>query len=130
MTYRHTKQREEVLQVVQGVDKHMTAEEVYLEISKTNPNMGIATVYRNLNRLVEMDVITRIIDRDISYYDGNSNPHYHLHCVKCGKFHDAPMSYMKNLDKEIEDELGITVIGHNVTFDCICEECSQTTDKN
>lgn len=130
MTYRQTKQREEVLQVVQGVDKHMTAEEVYQEIAKINPNIGIATVYRNLNRLVEMNVITRIIDKDISYYDGNNKPHYHIHCVQCGKFHDAPMMYNETLDEELENKLGISILGHSVTFECICDECSKKLEKN
>ncbi|MEG0076839.1 Fur family transcriptional regulator [Anaerorhabdus sp.] len=130
MAYRQTKQREEVLQVVQGVDKHMTAEEVYQEISQKNPEMGIATVYRNLNRLVEMNVISRIVDKDISYYDGNSIPHYHMHCVSCGKFHDAPMEYMSNLNQEIEDRMGNRVLGHSITFECICEKCNKKTNKN
>ncbi|MEG0176381.1 Fur family transcriptional regulator [Anaerorhabdus sp.] len=130
MVYRQTKQREEVLQIVQGVNKHMTAEEVFQEISKNNPNMGIATVYRNLNRLVEMNIIARIVDKEICYYDGNSVPHYHLHCAQCGKFQDAPVQYNKQLDTDLEKQLGIEILGHNVTFECICEECTKKTKKN
>lgn len=130
MAYRQTKQREEVLNVLEGIDKHMTAEEVYQAVAKQNPTMGIATVYRNLNRLVEMNIITRIIDKEICYYDGNSVPHYHLHCVKCGKFKDAPLEYNQMHDKLLEEQLGIEVLGHNATFECICEECAEKTKKN
>ncbi len=130
MIYRQTKQRQEVLDVIRGVNHHMTADEVYQEVIKKNPNVGIATVYRNLNRLVELEVISRIVDKDISYFDGNGEPHHHLRCVRCGKYQDAPLGYNSKWDKQMAEASGIEILGHSITFDCICKECSQHHEKN
>lgn len=130
MTYRHTKQRQEVLDAIRGINRHLTAEEVYQVVVKGNPSVGIATVYRNLNHLVERRMISRIVDKGSCYFDGNCEPHYHLRCVHCGKYQDVPMEYKSRLDKSIEKELDVEVLGHSIIFDYICNECKTETTKN
>lgn len=127
MTTRETKQKQEILQVVSGVNCHMTAEEVHQALVARDSGIGIATVYRNLNRLVEANIISRIADREICYYDGNSTPHYHLRCMVCNKFEDAPLAYLDLLDQSLVEK-GIGVRGHSITFDWICPSC-QTHDE-
>lgn len=130
MTYRQTKQKQEVLEAIQGVNRHLTAEEVHQVVVKNNPTVGIATVYRNLNHLVERRVISRIVEKGSCYFDGNGEPHYHLRCIHCGKYHDVSMEYNKKLDKNIAKELGVEILGHSITFDYICNECKTETTKN
>lgn len=130
MISRNTKQRQEVLDVIRGINHHMTAEEVHREVVKKSPNVGIATVYRNLNRLAEEEVIGRVVDKNICYFDGNGQPHHHLKCIRCGKFQDAPMAYDLDLDQQMAKASGVEIIGHSITFDCICEECNQRQTKN
>ncbi len=123
MIVRNTKQREDILAVISGVNKHMTAEEVHLELHRQNKSVGIATVYRNLNRLAQEREITKVMDQDTCYYDGNSHPHYHVRCTQCGRLQDVPMDYQEELDKKIQQKMKIRVIGHQLTFDCICDDC-------
>lgn len=129
MTFRQTKQKDDILHVIRGVNRHMTAEEVHQAVLKTNPSIGIATVYRNLNRLADTNEITRVIDKDVCYYDGNSEPHYHVHCVNCGRYHDAVIEYQTAFDQMIATKHDIKVIGHHITFDCVCESCLHQNDK-
>ncbi len=123
MALRNTKQREEVLGVILGINRHMTAEEVHAELLKKNKSVGIATVYRNLNRLVEEKKIQKIMDQDCCYFDGNGKPHYHLRCKNCGKYQDLDMDYQEHLNQVIQEKLEIDILGHHLTFDFICDDC-------
>lgn len=123
MIVRNTRQREEILDVIRGVNCHMTAEEVHEKLQQNKKSVGIATVYRNLNRLAEENEITKIVEENRCYYDGNANPHYHLRCVKCGKLQDASLEYQEQLDQLIQVKKGFKILGHQLTFDCICDDC-------
>ena len=59
---KYTEQREIVLSILLHAKEHLTAEEVYNEIKKEHKesNIGIATVYRALSFLEEVDLITSI----------------------------------------------------------------------
>lgn len=60
--YRLTQQREVVLDVMtahQG--QHLTADEVYLFAKEKMPNIGIATVYRTLERLATIGVLYKSV---------------------------------------------------------------------
>ena len=50
---RYSKQRELVMQTVQQLCDHPTAEEIYDKAAQECPNLSLGTVYRNLNSLVE-----------------------------------------------------------------------------
>ena len=53
MERRNTIQKDLVLKTVQGLKRHLTAEEVYEFIKKDHPTIGKGTVYRNLGILAE-----------------------------------------------------------------------------
>ncbi len=123
MIVRNTKQREDILSVISGVNKHMTAEEVHQELVAQKKSVGIATVYRNLNRLAEENEITKVVDQDICYYDGNSQPHYHVRCIHCGKLEDVSMEYQEELNQKIQSKMKVQILSHQLTFNCICDDC-------
>lgn len=60
MTRHNTIQRSLVLDVVNRLKSHATADEVYAEVAATHPNISKATVYRNLNLLSEMGMIRKL----------------------------------------------------------------------
>ncbi|MGB3114427.1 MAG: Fur family transcriptional regulator, partial [Candidatus Omnitrophota bacterium] len=55
--YRLTMPRKAILEVLSKAEKHLSAEEVYLRVHKIYPNVGLTTVYRTLELLVQMGVI-------------------------------------------------------------------------
>ena len=72
---KYTEQREIVLSILLHAKEHLTAEEVYNEIKKRykDSNIGIATVYRALSFLEEVDLITSItFGADGKKYESNS----------------------------------------------------------
>ena len=60
----YSRQRNLILDIVKNTTSHPTAEWVYQEAKKELPSIGIATVYRNLNTLVELGEVRRLSSGD------------------------------------------------------------------
>jgi len=76
-----TPQRLAVLEAVNLLHDHPTAEQVGSFIRKMHPNVATGTVYKTLETLVEKDIIIRVkTDRDIMRYDAVTELHHHLYC--------------------------------------------------
>ena len=89
-----TAQRIAVLSVLsEKPDSHLTAEEIYDLVKVSSPDIGLATVYRTIQILLELKIIDRIYLDDgyvryemgHVYEDEDSHHHHHLICVKCGR---------------------------------------------
>ena len=84
MKNRNTLQRRLVLETVQRMHNHPTAEEIFREISSENTLISKATVYRNLKILSEQGEIQHIpIPNGADCFDFNNTPHYHMECRRC-----------------------------------------------
>ncbi|PID83845.1 hypothetical protein CSB09_04055 [Candidatus Gracilibacteria bacterium] len=58
---------------------HRTAEDIFLEVQKTHPKVGKATIYRNLESLAEEGKLRRVPGLGgKTYYECNIAPHAHL----------------------------------------------------
>ena len=57
---KRSKQREAILEMLQGVKTHPTADKVYEEVRKTIPNISLGTVYRNLAKLSDESMIQKV----------------------------------------------------------------------
>lgn len=87
---KHSKQRDAVLQVLQGTTSHPTAEWIYNELKKDFPNISLATVYRNLKLLLSMNKIICFNVGGTEHYDADCGLHYHFICRNCGVIIDVP----------------------------------------
>ena len=85
---RNTVQRSKILRYLQNTKTHPTAEDVYGYVKKEIPTITLATVYRNLNILVEQGLITRINVGGHCRYDGQDQSHVHGIDKKTGKIID------------------------------------------
>ncbi|MGN1094908.1 MAG: Fur family transcriptional regulator [Eubacteriales bacterium] len=126
MDERNTIQRSLVLDAVNKLKSHATADEIYDFIVKEHPNISRGTVYRNLNRLSEMGKIRKLeIPGGPDRYDHLSYNHYHVKCVKCGRMFDVDMDYIPDMTKNIKDTHGFDFLGHDLIFSGICPECKK-----
>ncbi|MGN1099201.1 MAG: Fur family transcriptional regulator [Christensenellales bacterium] len=129
MVQRNTVQRSLVLSAVRKLRSHATAEEIYDEIVKTHPNVSRATVYRNLNKLVQQGEIGKIeISGEPDCFDHMNARHYHVKCVRCQKIFDVDMDYISGLEDNIKNRNGFDILGHEVLFMGICPDCKNATD--
>lgn len=119
----YSKQREAMLKILRGTKTHPTANEIYLEMRKTDPKISLGTVYRNLALLTETGTIMRIdTNHDSVHYDGCTDTHYHFICEECGKVFDLKIGDI-NLESEVETELNCDVSGHMLIFYGKCSRC-------
>jgi Fe2+ or Zn2+ uptake regulation protein len=125
----YSRQRELILNILKETDSHPTAEWIHQEARKSIPNIGIATVYRNLNALAEIGECIRIpqpggLDR----FDGCTGEHYHMICRECGRLvdlhpvSDRAVTEMKETLQNTFGE-GAEVEVTTVLLRGFCEEC-------
>ena len=124
MKTRNTIQRTLVLEAVNALQCHATADEVYEAIVKEHPTISKATVYRNLNLLSEMGEIRKMeIPGGPDRFDHRCHNHCHVRCEKCGRVFDVDMEYVSGLEKGIRDTHGFAFTGYDILFRGICPEC-------
>lgn len=124
--YRLTRQRQAVLEVLRGTRSHPDANWIYQEVCKIIPNVSLGTVYRTLGVLREAGLILELdYGHALSRYDGNTAPHYHVTCVKCGRMSDLDMPATADLERQAGDESDFIVTGHCLEFYGLCTDCQE-----
>lgn len=129
--YKLTPQRRAVLDVIiENEGKHLTTEDIYSLVKKDCPEIGLATVYRTLQLLEEMNLIFKLnLDDGKNRYelvhDEEDHHHHHLICMKCGKLIEVKEDLLEILEKEIEKEYGFKINNHILKFFGICSKCQE-----
>ncbi|GGD36889.1 ferric uptake regulation protein [Malaciobacter pacificus] len=124
---KYTEQREIVLNILLNADEHLSAEDVYNKIKEQFPdtNIGIATVYRALSFLEEVDLITSIaFGTDGKKYESNSKSHHdHLICTNCGKIVEFLDEEIEKRQDRIAKKNKFKITSHSMQLHGLCEEC-------
>ena len=88
---RVTPERELLLRIVE-THAHLDAEEIYRIAQKDRPQIGLATVYRTLTLLKELDIVRATdLGQNHEHYEVRSEDHVHLVCSMCGRITDIPV---------------------------------------
>jgi Fur family ferric uptake transcriptional regulator len=84
--YRITPQRLMILNTIEGASGHISAEEIYESIRQSYPSLNISTVYRTLELLKEMGLVTEtdMGDGRVRFHSAGHEHHHHLVCSGCG----------------------------------------------
>ena len=92
-----TKQRNVVIkQLLNGKDKHFTAEDLYDEMKLKKKNICLATIYNTLHSFVEKKILKLIaIKEGKTIFCTNMKNHYHFFNPKTGKLTDIPYGRIK-----------------------------------
>lgn len=123
---RHSKQRDIVLKVMRENFIHPTAKQVLELAQKDFPDIGIATVYRNLNQLVESGHVRKIsLPGEVDRFDGNLSEHHHIVCRNCGMVFDFDYPLENELARKMEKELGMTDCDCRISVSGLCKNCSE-----
>jgi len=86
---RPTEARRLVLALLEEKNHHPSTEGIIKALRDKGFNVSVATLYQNLNKLVEAGLLVRIKGPDnLMRFDANLAPHHHLVCIKCGKIVD------------------------------------------
>lgn len=128
---RNTIQRTLVLDAVNRLKSHATADEIYEAVIQTHPRISRATVYRNLNQLADDAEIQKLEMPDgPDRFDHILQRHYHAKCSRCGRVFDVEMDYMEDIIRLVKDAHGFAIDGHNLVFTGVCPSCQQVDAQN
>jgi Fur family ferric uptake transcriptional regulator len=130
--FKITSQRESVLEVLKNnASRHMTAEEIYNEVKEISPEIGLATVYRTIQLLLDLKLIDKLdlndgfIRYEIGKVDADKHHHHHLICEVCGKVIEAEDDLLDLIEETCSHKYNFKVTNHVVKFYGICSECSE-----
>ncbi len=131
-----TNQRLLVLQVLaEHKDEHMTAEDIFELVREDYPEIGLATIYRTVQLLLDMQLVDRIllddgcvryeIGESLDERDGHRHHHHHLICTECGSVTAFRDDLLEELEVYIERETGFQVTDHELKFYGMCRKCRE-----
>ena len=125
---RHTEQRNQVLEVFLGTEKHVTVQELYDLVRKRHNGIGYATVSRTVKLMCESGIC-----RQVDFGDGSSRyehkygheHHDHLICLKCGKFEEVYSPKLEKIQDVLVKKYGYVQENHKLDIFGLCPICAK-----
>lgn len=121
MQPRNTKQKQIVTEIIEKSEYPLTVQEILEEGQKLLPNLGIATIYREIGRLSKADEVNVVsIIGDSPRYEAKKPHHHHFKCENCNKVYELEgcLHDIKNLVPA-----GFKAKTHDITFYGLCRSC-------
>jgi Fur family transcriptional regulator, ferric uptake regulator len=116
-----------VLELLAGKRCCVSAQEIHDELKASSRPVGIASVYRILDLLVELRVVQRIdIGDGIARYEpaaGDERHHHHVVCDDCGKVEPFRDGTLERAIAGVSSRIGYAVAAHDVVLRGECDEC-------
>ncbi len=124
---RITPQRLAVLKILAASEGHPTVDEIYKEVKAEFPTTSLATVYKTISLLKELNEVLELGFPDWSNrYDGNNPvPHPHAICMKCKKIMDPELMNIDVLSEEMSRKTGYKIFHHRLDFFGLCPDCQK-----
>jgi len=121
---RQTIQKGLVWDAVTSATNHPNAEQIYEDIVMKHPSISRATVYRNLNMLVDEGKVKRIrVLGGPDHFDRTLGNHYHIQCTSCKRVSDIEVFDDINLCAKNIETYGYILDSYEIVFNGICPEC-------
>lgn len=122
-----TKYEKDIFAIVNTSREHLTVEQIFLKLRDIHPQVVLATVYNNLNRLLEEGLIRKVSVEGMSDRYDRMKKHDHLVCKRCGKLADITF---EDLTASLKKQLGSDFLSYDLKVFYICPECREKEDGN
>ncbi len=124
--YRITPQRRVIVEKIVKTAGLLTVAEIWKLVQDEYNEVGLDTIYRNINMLTEIGVLVPItgIGNDSTRYElVYANHHHHVVCIKCGQAICIDYCPIDQAFVAMLREKGYELIRHNVELLGLCAEC-------
>jgi Fur family ferric uptake transcriptional regulator len=116
-----------IFEAIENSDDHISAEEMYSQVVAKYPNVNISTVYRTLELLKKLDLVT---ETDLGggrfrYHPANKGHHHHLICRRCGATIDLDESLLVPLEKALLRKHDFVAEIRHLAITGLCSRCRQ-----
>ncbi len=121
---KYSQQREAIFRVIENTTSHPSAEWIYERVKKEIPDIGLATVYRNLRLMKAEGKISEIYVSNLeAHFDISTENHYHFHCEKCGRIIDLDQPVDHDIENRVARKTGFKVTHHRLVLGGLCLVC-------
>lgn len=122
---RATSSRRLLLRVLFEGGDHRTAEELAAEVQTQAPDVNISTIYRNLEELERLGVVTHAhLGHAPATYHLAWSAHGHFVCESCGTMIEAPDEVFRALGRRAKSQFDFTIDPHHFAVPGRCRDCS------
>ncbi|MBI5056448.1 MAG: transcriptional repressor [Nitrospirae bacterium] len=124
--FKSTRQRDIITGQFLRCGEHLTAEELYKQISRAHREIGFTTVYRTLKLLSKSGLATeRVFADNLTRYEplSSEDHHDHLICLRCGSITEFENPKMEKLQERIAEEFGFNTVRHKMELYGYCKMC-------
>jgi Fur family ferric uptake transcriptional regulator len=123
--YRLTPQRLMTIAAIEQTNSHISAEEIYAQVVMKYPNVNISTVYRTLELLKKLGLVT---DTDfgegrVRYHPVGKGHHHHLVCQECGSIVDLDEAVLAPLKEDLLREYDFSADLKHLAIFGRCGKC-------
>jgi Fur family peroxide stress response transcriptional regulator len=125
--YKATPQRVAICRFVLHSRDHPTAQRIYDEVKKVHPTVSVATVYKTLQVLKELDLVQELdFPQSQARFDSYMKPHINLVCLRCGNIKDLDDPTAREIVEKVAAATKFVATGQRLDIHGICQECSKT----
>jgi Fur family peroxide stress response transcriptional regulator len=125
--YKATPQRIAICRIALNSRAHPSAQQVYDEVKKIHPTVSLATVYKTLEVLKDLELVQEInFSKGQARFDSYMSPHINLICLKCGTITDLDNVAVKEIARKVAAVTKFKPTGQRVDVYGICQKCSET----
>jgi Fur family peroxide stress response transcriptional regulator len=106
---------------------HPSVSDIHKYVSRIDPSISLATVYKNLQLFVEIGLVKEMGSREGSTrYDPDVNFHINLVCIRCGRVEDFDCISLEEMAPDLDKQTGFKVLSHNFEVRGLCSSCRAT----
>jgi Fe2+ or Zn2+ uptake regulation protein len=109
-----------------GIGRHLTSAEIYARATKRRPGIGFSTVYRGLERLRDLGMVSEldVPGAEAATYEPSGPRHAHFRCRECGAIEDVAYAVPARTLNALAAQHGFTIENERVTFEGRCTACN------
>lgn len=124
---RMTPQRAIIFEAIEKLAGHITAEDIFEEVQKVNAYISLATVYRTLELLQELNLITptNLGGSQIYFALKGHGSHHHLVCLECGQIEEFSDEIFEPVRIKLEEQHGFQVHTDHMSIFGVCKLCRE-----
>lgn len=107
--------------------QHISAEEIYQQLSHIDNEISLATIYRVLSQFEEAGlVIQHRFSEHRRVFELNQGEHHdHLVCIECRKIIEFQDDFIESRQKQLAETFNFTMTAHSLTLYGLCSDCSK-----
>ncbi len=131
--YRNTQERFRVLERAAELDRHFTADELYVYMNTNGDKISRATVYSTLDLLTRCNIVVKHrFQGDSATYElaARKPNHDHLICRDCGYMIEFQEGALLSLQDEIARRFGLRAVSHSLQIFASCGDSQQCQRRN